>query len=140
MTRAAQDEQGQSLVEFALMLPVLVILLVGTIDVARGLQAYVSVANAVREGAREAAVHGSASGSQWGPAANDANVVTAVRGRVAGIPTQDIAVTSSWPSGNNARGSEVVVAASHTFRPIAFAFVGGATMSFSSTTRMRILR
>lgn len=133
-----RTDEGQAIVEFALTLPILLLLLVGLIDIGRGFQAYVSLGNAVREAAREAAVHGADASTAWGPSANDANVVAAVRGRIAGIRTEDVAVTSSWPSASNATGSEVVVGATYTFRPIAFALLGGISMPMSATTRARI--
>lgn len=135
-----RGDQGQAIVEFALTLPILLLLLIGVIDVGRGFQAYVSLGNAVREAAREATVHGADSSTPWGPTANDANVTTAVRGRIAGIRTQDVAVTSSWPGGGNAQGQEVIVSATYTFQPIAFAFLGGVNMPMSATTRARIQR
>jgi Flp pilus assembly protein TadG len=46
------NEQGQSLVEIALVLPVLLILFLGIAEVGFFLFAHVQVANAVREGAR----------------------------------------------------------------------------------------
>jgi Flp pilus assembly protein TadG len=46
--------RGQSLVEFALILPVLLILMLGTIDFGRVYFAYVSVTNAARNGAQYA--------------------------------------------------------------------------------------
>lgn len=133
-----REDQGQGLVEFALTVPMLLLLLIGVLDVGRGFQAYVSLGNAVREGAREAALHGADASAPWGPAANSASVVSAVRGRIVGVRTEDVAVTSSWPSGTNAAGSEVVVGATYTFQPIAFAFLGGVSMPMSATTRARI--
>jgi len=133
-----RSEGGQALVEFALTLPILLLLMIGAIDVGRGFQAYVSLGNAVREAAREAALHGAEASIQWGPAANDTNVPSAVRGRIAGIRTEDVAVTSSWPSSSNAAGTEVVVSATYTFRPIAFTFLGSISIPMSATTRARI--
>lgn len=133
-----RSEEGQSLVEFALTVPILLLLMIGAIDVGRAFQAYTSLGNAVREAARDAAVHGADASSPWGPTANDANVTTAVRGRIAGIRTQDVAVTSSWPGGSNAQGQEVIVSATYTFRPIALAFLGGVSTPMSATTRARI--
>lgn len=133
-----RSEGGQAIVEFALTIPILLLLMIGVLDVGRGFQAYVSLGNAVREAAREAALHGADASAEWGPTANDANVVTAVRGRIAGIRTEDVAVTSSWPSSSNAAGSEVVVGATYTFQPIAFAFLGGVSMPMSASSRARI--
>jgi Flp pilus assembly protein TadG len=48
--------RGQSLVEFALILPLFLILLMGILDLGRGVAAYNSVANAARSAARVAIV------------------------------------------------------------------------------------
>ena len=53
----ARDERGATLVEFAIVAPVLILALVACFDFARALNAYVIVANASREGARYASVH-----------------------------------------------------------------------------------
>jgi Flp pilus assembly protein TadG len=52
----SQATGGQALVEFALVLPLLLILLVGTIDFGRAVFAYNSVSNAARSAARMAIV------------------------------------------------------------------------------------
>jgi TadE-like protein len=49
---------GQGLVEFALVLPVFMVILIGMVDLGRAIWANNSVANAAREAARFAAVHG----------------------------------------------------------------------------------
>ena len=49
--------RGQALVEFALILPVLLIILLGTVDAGRLIFAYNSVANAAREGGRTAIIN-----------------------------------------------------------------------------------
>ncbi len=56
MTEAVRNknEKGQSLVELAFLLPVLILILAGILDVGRSMQAYVVVLNA----SREAALHG----------------------------------------------------------------------------------
>lgn len=55
-------EAAQSLAEFALMLPVFLILVFGIIDFGMGLRAYISTAQATREGARFGSV-GNAAGT-----------------------------------------------------------------------------
>ena len=52
-----RKERGQSLVELAFALPIFLILVMGTIDFGWGLQSWISVTNAAREGARYGAVH-----------------------------------------------------------------------------------
>lgn len=46
------DEEGQSILEMAIVLPILILLLVTVIDLARAFDAYIVLTNAVREGAR----------------------------------------------------------------------------------------
>jgi Flp pilus assembly protein TadG len=48
---------GQSLVEFALIFPLIFLLITGFLDVSRAIFAFASVSNAVREGARYATVN-----------------------------------------------------------------------------------
>ena len=50
--RAHQEERGQSIVEMAFLLPILVLLLVAVVDAARAFDAYIVLTNATREGAR----------------------------------------------------------------------------------------
>ncbi|MCI0346780.1 MAG: pilus assembly protein [Chloroflexi bacterium] len=51
-------ERGQGLLEFALILPIFIVAMLGMIDVGRAIWANNAVANAAREAARFAAVHG----------------------------------------------------------------------------------
>ena len=52
---ALRSGHGQSLAEFALILPVLMIIVLGTVDLGRVFFAYISVTNAARNGAQYAA-------------------------------------------------------------------------------------
>lgn len=52
-----KSERGQSLLEFALVLPVLLIVLAGVLDLGRLYFAYVAVTDAAGEGAAYAAIH-----------------------------------------------------------------------------------
>jgi Flp pilus assembly protein TadG len=135
-------DQGQALVEMALMLPVLVLLLVGIFDLGRAVWLSNSLAMAVREGTRYGVVHGALSASPAGPGSASytaPNVDTAIASSVeryaTGIP--DLTVHASWPDGNANRGSRIIVSASFPFTPIlAQAFLGGAlrvTLQSSST-------
>lgn len=51
-------DRGQAIVEFALVLPLFLLILIGMVDVGRAIWANNSVANAAREAARYAIVHG----------------------------------------------------------------------------------
>ena len=52
-----EEEKGQSLLELALILPVLIIILAGILDLGRLYYAYVAVTDAAAEGASYAAIH-----------------------------------------------------------------------------------
>ena len=52
-----RDERGQGLVEFALVFPLIILILFGVFDLGRGIYAYNTLANAARQGARVAAVN-----------------------------------------------------------------------------------
>jgi Flp pilus assembly protein TadG len=52
-----REQRGQSLVEFALLLPVLLIILAGVLDLGRLYYSYVAVTDAAGEGASYAAIH-----------------------------------------------------------------------------------
>jgi len=54
--RRRPAEQGQSIVEMAFALPILVLLLVVVVDAARAFDAYIVLTNAAREGARFATI------------------------------------------------------------------------------------
>ena len=52
-----QKERGQSVAEFALILPVLIIVMAGLLDLGRLYYSYVAVTDAAGEGAAYAAIH-----------------------------------------------------------------------------------
>jgi hypothetical protein len=55
MMKRKQGERGQGLVEMAIMLPILLLLLIGIMEIGYGLRDYLIVLNASREGCRYAA-------------------------------------------------------------------------------------
>ena len=57
-------EPGQSLVEFALVLPIFLAILIGMVDIGRAVWANNAVANAAREATRYAVVHGGSKENQ----------------------------------------------------------------------------
>jgi Flp pilus assembly protein TadG len=50
--RSRRAESGQSLVEMAILLPVLLVLVVGVVEVANGINTYITIVNSARDGAR----------------------------------------------------------------------------------------
>jgi Flp pilus assembly protein TadG len=148
MFRRIKQARGQSLVEFALVLPLLMILVFGIIDFGMGLRSYISLTNATREGARFAAIGGSAGAY---PGNCDGVDNTTVVGRVCvsieGLDRADLtSVAVDYPDGQNP-GESVVVSADYTYNyitplgDIVDFFSGGSfpdTLSLSTATDMRL--
>jgi len=77
--RRRRPGAGQALLEFALILPLFLIMLMGVIDVGRAIWAQNSLSSAAREGARFAIVHGGSASTACpvGPAGPDAVIPVA---------------------------------------------------------------
>jgi Flp pilus assembly protein TadG len=89
LKRSRGKNQGQALVEFALILPLLLLLLAGIIDFSYILTVYVSLANAAREGVR----YGIVSPSDY-QGINDK-----VREKIALVPPEEVAINVMYDSG-----------------------------------------
>jgi Flp pilus assembly protein TadG len=102
-------EQGQTMAEFTLVLPVLAILLFGIIQFGIVFNNYLAVTDAVRAGARQAAV------ARYLPASQrEAKVKARVYASADGLDTSKLTVTVSAPGGWNA-GTDVTVTASYPY-------------------------
>jgi Flp pilus assembly protein TadG len=137
-----RDESGQALVEFALVLPLFLVVVVGIIDVARVAWQENTLALAAREGTRYAIVRGQASLSPVGPGSpsftapdQDILVAAAVTRYATGV--QNLTVRATWLDGNASRGSRVNVRVTAPFIPaLSQVFLGGLwsiTLRGSST-------
>ncbi len=120
MRRSGRDDRGQAVVEFALTLPVLLLIIFGLFDLARAVWQENTLAYAAREGTRYAIVHGSASESPVSQASHAA-VVDVVRDAAIGVP--NITVTVTYPdligaNTCNDRGCRVAVDATAPFVPL----------------------
>lgn len=143
-----RSQRGQSLVEFALVLPILLILLLGIVDFGMGLRAYVTLTNATREGARFAAV-GNPAGSY--PADCTGSFGGSAVGRVcttlSGLDLDGVqSVSVEYPDGQ-LPGNSVVVSADYQYEfitplsAVAGFFSGGSFaghLDFSASSDMRL--
>jgi Flp pilus assembly protein TadG len=118
-------EQGQAAWEFLLVLPIFIIVMLLLVDFGIWMYEYVSVANAVREGARYGAVT-CAFANQCG--STPSQVVSAIKQRVVnrsgGMLTNPNEVFVAWVNrngGNNyERGDSIVVWVNHTYNMLFF--------------------
>lgn len=131
LLHGGSDQSGQSLVEFALILPLLLLIITGLFDVARATWQENTLAYAAREGTRFAIVHGSgAVDSTIVYPGNEQPVIDVVRAAAVGVP--NVSVTVSWPdSGCYDRNCRVAVDATAPFVPIPSHFMLGDTFQIT---------
>lgn len=125
LTRYVKNDRGQTLVEFALILPVLLLLVIGMMDFGLIINQHMIMAEAAREGARSAALGGS-----------NSTVTTVVRTAASQINTNQLTVTIV-PADTRIRGDSVTVRVTNPARitqlvrpffPDGFVVQGSATM------------
>lgn len=143
MSSERKHEHGQSLVEFALVLPVLVIVLMGLFDFGRAVYAFNTVSNAAREGARVAIINQGPDTDGVLLAAKEAAYQATALGLDATDPSQ---IDVRFPDPNNVCGSHgvgcpVQVEVSYQFTPIT-PIIGSIVgpLGVSATTEMTIER
>ena len=147
MLRRICSERSQSLVEFSLVLPVLLLLALGIVDFAMGFKSYVELTNSTREGARYAIVGNPAGTYPTDCTGSDrGNVISRVcrTADLAVADMQDVSVT--YPGGQTS-GNSVVVSASYRYNlitPLSSVVTLGSGGSFpgyfdlSSSSDMRL--
>src|SRR5258708_23019295 len=87
LMRGSAPDRGAAAVEFALILPLLLLLLFGIIDFGRALNAEVTITQAAREGARLDSL-------------NQPNVTTRTQSAATGLNGVAVTVVSSCPPGS----------------------------------------
>jgi Flp pilus assembly protein TadG len=139
--------RGQSLVEFALLLPVFMLFFATTLDLGRLAAAQLSVANAAKEGAFQAAqTPTDFNASNPCPAAGDSNKILCrvqleLRGSGITVSPADIAVACSQTGCPKTMGSRVTVTLTGRFQlltPILAPFFGGTNVGFTRSSTVQI--
>ena len=122
--------RGAGAVEFALCVPILLLVVGGIAELGRFIFTGDALANAVREGARAAIVRGSASSSPL----SASGIQELVKSRAASLATQSISVTVTY-SPNNDPGSVVTIQARYplSFVMPPFSALGAITLSRSAS-------
>ena len=137
-------EEGQALVEFALVGIALMLIIFGMIDVGRAVWNYNTLAQATREGTRYAIVHGADSSNPSGPESanftppsDDVMVRQTIEKFGAGLNPGRLTVESEWLDGDNQRGNSVKVTSSYDYQPM-FNFFGALSFTLTSSSTMEI--
>lgn len=110
MRRSFRNTDGGAMVEFALVLPFLLIIIWGIIDISRAFQAIDSLTSAVREGARAAAV--TSSRPDTGATAAFIQQLVATDFTPMGAPLAPDSVHVAWD------GTQVTVSANYQFQAL----------------------
>jgi len=114
--RIVKTERSQSLVEFALALPVLLLLMLAIIDFGMGFRAYIQLTNATREGARYAVVGNPPGAYPTNCTGTDSgNVVSRVCATAGNLSMSGMEnVSVAYPEGQLS-GDSVVVSANYRY-------------------------
>jgi Flp pilus assembly protein TadG len=115
------DERGASIVEFAILLPVLVMLVFGIIEFGRGYNAKVELTGAVREGARALAL-------------GETNAAEVVANAAPNLSPAPSVSTVPCPSGSTTGNAEVTATYDLTYT---IPLVGSGTWPLTVTGVMR---
>ena len=131
----SEVSKGQELVEFAVMLPFLLIVLIGVIDLGRVFHATITIANATRTGARYATSYGFES-TGGGVTMDSAAIAARAQSEAQNSGIILDSVSTNCPGGC-AHGGPVVVTATHNFTFLFNAFIGsGLTLSHSAEMKI----
>lgn len=141
---------GAAALEAAIIIPVFLLLVLGTVDVGLAVFRYNTLSQASRQGVRQAMVHGENApsgwnGGPWGPTTvgpttvdQTSPQVDAVKSMLTTCPQDRTSVTVEWLDNRNHVGDTVRVTVISEYEPMISWFFGGATISLSSTSTMPI--
>lgn len=134
LIKTKKGEAGQSLVEFALIIPIFLMLVFAVVDFGMGFHAWITVTNSAREGARLGSVGSDA-----------ATIEDRVRDTAASLNNDDLTVTVTNAQGNPGESVSVEVDYSYDLiTPLASILATmsgdsiGPTLALESTAEMRL--
>ncbi len=133
MTVRMRDERGQATVEFALVLPVLLLLVLGIIEFGKAWNLAQVATDAVREGARRCVIAD--------PSITQAMVEVDIKNRMAqaGVPTSvsNVAFSTNAPSGTpcEAGGYQATITLTIPYSWMFFRLLAPITLTSSFTMR-----
>jgi hypothetical protein len=140
-----RSRRGQGFVEFAIILPVFLLIFAATLDLGRVFYAQISLTNAAREGAFQAA--GTPESFQQGqPCDTQTNLVVCrvlleSKDSLVEVQPADVAMACTPSDCTRAVGNTVQVTVQGSFvllTPLLFALFGGQTLSLSGTATAQL--
>jgi hypothetical protein len=119
-------ERGQDLAEYALILPIFLLVVMSIFDMGRAVYIYSALQNSVREGARYGIIH----------PADITGIEGVVRQKAVGLEMNELNIFTSYPTEET-----IQVRATFNFKiitPIIGALFGSNELTFSGQTTMHI--
>jgi Flp pilus assembly protein TadG len=144
---AKRTRSGATLVEAAIVIPIVLALTVGMLDLSIVVFRNNLLAQAAREGARKAIVHGSLATPQmtvWGPstftatADDSGEIAQAIAPHLTSMNPANVNIQVQWLDGNNEPDSQVRVTVTATYQPFTTFIFGNPTFNLSGSSTMRI--
>ncbi len=111
----SRTDKGTTTVEMALVIVAFFVLIIGLIDVGRGVVAFNSITSAATDAARHAIVHGSRATTP----ASSTSIENYVKGKLPGL--SGVQVATVWDP-DNSQGSTVEITVQYRFRPVVALF------------------
>ena len=123
--RNRQRCRGQNLVEFSLVLPIMIVMMLGIVEFGLVYFTRASVENSAREGARYGAIH----------PADVSGIQTRVRGTVSAIDPSSLTIGVTYPDGDSLPTERVQVSVSY---PLTTFWPGPHAGTYGTSSTMRI--
>lgn len=133
-----RDQRGQGLVEFAIGITIFLTLLIGIVDMGRGVYLFNGVSEAAREITRETSVH---LGSAPGASAETAAMVATQRGLVPGLTVSSydcVDLAGDPVTGNCKPGDWVRVSVQAPFIPVLPVLAAFGPITFTSVSSAEV--
>jgi Flp pilus assembly protein TadG len=134
-----QDQHGQSLIEFALILPVMVLFIAGIFDLGRAFFASITITNAAREGARFGTLNPRSSDGM-AVALHDmqeAAVLEALNSSVI-LSDSDVTITCTFISTGCESNNPLTVTVNYTFDDMIFSFLSPSGIAMERSVEMLV--
>ncbi|HHU90922.1 MAG TPA: pilus assembly protein [Clostridiaceae bacterium] len=125
-----KNSKGQSLVETAIVLPILILIVMGIIEFGLLFNNYIIIANASREGARKAALGGT-----------DSEIIQVVENMTTTLDLSSMDISISPPLNSRRHGAQAkveVVYRASLITPVIGKFFPGGEARLTATSVMRV--
>lgn len=126
VSRLFADQRGITAVQYGMVLPALVAVIIGTMDMGRLMMAQNTLVHAANEATRYAMVRSAASDQS----ASEEDIIDLAKGRMTGLDTSQALVSVSW-SPDNQPGARVTVDIDY---PYSLSTMGTVNLKGSSST------